>query len=78
MKSKKMSKKELKEAIQGLINTVVCDNNYTDNCLVYNQVWCDSDYDEIELDKSGRVILLKNKVDQEHLIRELIQLRESV
>jgi hypothetical protein len=74
----KFTKKELREELQILINTVNFDSNNTDETLVSNEVWSETDNDWIQLDRASRVILLDKKIDENHLIRRLIEILDRV
>lgn len=75
---KKLTKKELRERLQMLINTVNSDLYSTEQTIVDNETWSESDGDFIQLDRSARVILLDKKLNEDHIIKRLIELLSEV
>ena len=75
---KKFTKKELREELKTIINTVDFDLNITNETIIDNYVYEDySDY-KVDLDKSARIVLMRAKQDQEHTLRRLIELLNGV
>ncbi len=75
---KKLTKKELREELKILINTVSFDSNCTDTCLIDNEVWSENDNDFISIDRAARVILLDKKIDENHVMKRLIDILNRV
>ena len=75
---KKLTKKELREELNTLINTVNFDCNTTDTALIDNEVWSETDNDYIKLDRAARVVLLDKKIDENHILKRLVDILNRV
>lgn len=74
----KMNKKELKEQLQSLLQVAYADREQSENAFLSNEVYSSHSDDWLELNESGRSLLSSKIVNEDYIIRRLIELIDKV
>ena len=74
MKTKKLTKAELKEEISSVLNIIIQDMANHSNTITENEVYSDSDDEFIPLTKAARIVAIQAMTDCDFLVRRLCKL----